>query len=210
MIKVALIHGQLETIHAFLDGNGRIGRPLIAALVEHFGLLPEPLMYLSGYLKHTRSSIADDYRHSFRGGRGIVDKFLSGRRCHCYWRRGKNIIEVASLVTTDRRRLLQAAKAGPAGGRLFEMRPMMPLLTIERVRQQLNTSFPSATAAVKTLEDLGIVAERAGQNKNRSYSYQVHVNLLTRGFAKYPWPEEKHSNMCCCSLCPRRRHTEVG
>jgi Fic family protein len=55
MIKVAIIHAQFETIHPFLDGNGRIGRLLIAALFEHWGLLSEPLMYLSGYLKQHQS-----------------------------------------------------------------------------------------------------------------------------------------------------------
>ena len=92
----------------------------------------------------------------------------------------KNIIEVASLVAIDRRRLLQSAMAGPASYRLFEMLPMMPRFTIERVRQQLGTSFPTATAAVKALEELGIVAEMTGQKKNRSYSYQVYVELLSR------------------------------
>ena len=51
LVKTALVHVQFETIHPFLDGNGRMGRLLIAALLEHWGLLPEPLMYLSGYLK---------------------------------------------------------------------------------------------------------------------------------------------------------------
>lgn len=92
----------------------------------------------------------------------------------------KNIMEVARLVTGDRRRLLQSSKAGPASYRLFEMLPMMPRFTIERVRQQLDTSFPTATAAVKVLEDLGIVTEMTGQKKNRSYSYQAYIELLSR------------------------------
>lgn len=87
---------------------------------------------------------------------------------------------MASLVATDRRRLLHAAKAGPASYRLFEMLPMMPRFTIEGVRQQLDTNFPTATAAVKVLEALGIVTEMTGQKKNRSYSYQVYVELLSR------------------------------
>jgi hypothetical protein len=92
----------------------------------------------------------------------------------------QHIIEVATLVATDRRRVLQSAKAGPASYRLFEKLPMMPRFTIERVRKQLDTSFPTATAAVKVLEDLGIVAEMTGQKKNRSYSYQAYVELLSR------------------------------
>lgn len=92
----------------------------------------------------------------------------------------KNIIEIACLVAADRRRLLQSATVGPASYRLFELLPMMPRFTIERVRQQLNTSFPTAAAAVKVLENLGIIREVTGQKKNRSYSYPTYIDLLSR------------------------------
>jgi len=166
MVRVALIHAHFETIHPFLDGNGRIGRLLIAALFEHWGLLAEPLMYLSGYLKQHQ---AEYYRRlsaiRTEGDWGTwVTFFLEGVAVAAADAE-RNIIEVASLVAADRKRLLQSPKAGPASYRLFEMLPMMPRFTIERVRQQLDTSFPTATAAVKVLEDLGIVAEMTGQKK---------------------------------------------
>ena len=181
MVRVALIHAQFETIHPFLDGNGRIGRLLIAALFEHWELLAEPLMYLSGYLKLHQ---AEYYRRlsAIRNEgdwEAWVTFFLEGVAMAA-GDAERNIIEVASLVAADRKRLLQSPKAGPASYRLFEMLPMMPRFTIERVRQQLYTSFPTATAAVKVLEDLGIVAEMTGQKKNRSYSYQAYVELLSR------------------------------
>lgn len=181
MVKVALIHAQFETIHPFLDGNGRIGRLLIAALFEHWGLLSEPLMYLSGYLKQHQSEYYRRLSAIRTDGdwESWVTFFLEGVATAA-GDAEKNIIEVASLVTADRRRLLQSPKAGPASYRLFEMLPMMPRFTIERVRQQLDTSFPTATAAVKVLEDLGIVTEMTGQKKNRSYSYQAYVELLSR------------------------------
>ena len=80
LVKIALVHAQFETIHPFLDGNGRIGRLLIAALLEHWGLLPEPLMYLSGYLKQYQQ---DYYRHlssirSHGDWEGWVACFLDG------------------------------------------------------------------------------------------------------------------------------------
>ena len=181
MVKVALIHAQFETIHPFLDGNGRIGRLLIAALFEHWGLLSEPLLYLSGYLKQHQSEY---YRRlsairSDGDWESWVSFFLEGvTTAACEAER--NIIDVASLVATDRWRLLESPRATPASYRLFEMLPMMPRFTIERVRQQLDTSFPTATAAVKTLEDLGIVTEMTGQKKYRSYSYQSYVELLSR------------------------------
>ena len=181
MIKAALIHAQFETIHPFLDGNGRIGRLLIAALFEHWGLLSEPLMYLSGYLKRHQAEYYQRLSAIRTEGdwESWVRFFLEGVGTAAADAE-KNIIEVASLVATDRKRLLQSAKAGPASYRLFELLPMMPRFTIEHVRQQLGTSFPTATAAVKVLEDLSIVTEITGQKKNRSYSYQADVELLSR------------------------------
>jgi Fic family protein len=180
MVKVALIHAQFETIHPFLDGNGRIGRLLIAALLEHWGLLAEPLMYLSGYLKRHQAEYYRRLSNIRTEGdwESWVTFFLEGV-CVAAADAEHSIIEVASLVAADRKRLLQSPKAGPASYRLFEMLPMMPRFTIERVRQQLDTSFPTATAAVKVLEDLGIVSEMTGQKKNRSYSYQAYIELLS-------------------------------
>jgi len=181
LVRVALIHAQFETIHPFLDGNGRIGRLLIAALFEHWGLLAEPLMYLSGYLKQHQAEYYRRLSNIRTEGdwEPWVSFFLEGVATAA-GDAEKSIIEVASLVAAHRKRLLQSPKAGPASYRLFEMLPMMPRFTIERVRQQLGTSFPTATAAVNTLEDLGIVTELTGLKKNRSYSYQAYVELLSR------------------------------
>jgi DNA-binding MarR family transcriptional regulator len=88
-------------------------------------------------------------------------------------------VALASLINTDRRRLLQTPKITPASLRLFELLPLMPIFSIDQVCERLNTTFPTATAAVKTLESLGIVAEQTGQKKNRHYSYQAYVQLLS-------------------------------
>jgi Fic family protein len=138
-------------------------------------------MYLSGYLKQHQ---AEYYRRlsnirSEGDWEAWVTFFLEGVSVAAADAE-HSIIEVASLIAADRKRLLQSPKAGPASYRLFEMLPMMPRFTIERVRQQLDTSFPTATAAVKVLEDLGIVTEMTGQKKNRSYSYQAYVELLSK------------------------------
>jgi Fic family protein len=180
LLRIALVHAQFETIHPFLDGNGRIGRLLIAALMEHWQLLPEPLVYLSGYLKKHQ---AEYYRRlsSIRtegDWEGWVSFFLEGVAV-ATTEAEHSIVAIASLVAGDRRRLLADPKGTPASYRLFEMLPMMPRFTIERVRQALNTSFPTATAAVKVLEGLGIVAELTGQKKNRCYSYQAYIDQLT-------------------------------
>ena len=181
LARVALIHAQFETIHPFLDGNGRIGRLLIAALMEHWGLLREPLMYLSGYLKQHQ---AEYYRRlsairSDGDWEGWVSFFLEGVAAASADAE-RSIIDVASLITADRKRLLGSPKAGPISYRLFELLPMMPRFSVEHVRQRLDTTFPTASAAVKLLEDLGILAELTGQKKNRVYSYQAYVGLLSR------------------------------
>ena len=180
LVRIALVHVQFETIHPFLDGNGRIGRLLIAALLESWGLLPQPLMYLSGYLKQHQ---AEYYRRLARvrpagDWEGWLAFFLEGVT-EAAQQAERGVVALASLVTADRRRLLESPKAGPASYRLFEMLPLMPRFTIERVRQQLQTSFPTATAAVKVLEELGIVAEITGQKTNRNFSYQRYIALLT-------------------------------
>ncbi len=180
LVKIALVHVQFETIHPFLDGNGRIGRLLIAALLEHFALLPEPLMYLSGYLKQYQAEYYRRLSNVRTEGdwEGWVAFFLEGVTVAAS-EAERGIVAIASLVSADRRRLLDSPKAGPASYRLFEMLPMMPRFTIEQVRKKLATSFPTANAAVKVLVGLGIAVELTGQKQNRSYSYQPYIDLMT-------------------------------
>lgn len=179
LVKVALVHAQFETIHPFLDGNGRIGRLLIAALLEHWQLLPEPLMVVSAYLKQHQQTYYQRLSAIRTDGdwEGWLTFFLEGVT-HAAQQAEASIVATASLISADRRRLLESPKVGAASYRLFEMLPMMPRFTIERVRQALGTTFPTANAAVKTLEALGIVVELTGQKKNRFYSYQAYVTLL--------------------------------
>jgi Fic family protein len=181
LVRVALVHAQFETIHPFLDGNGRIGRLLIAALLEQWGLLPEPLMYLSGTLKkHQR-----EYYRLLSAVRDAGDWeawiafFLEAVEAAAT-EAERAIFAIASLVAADRRRLLEAPRVGAVVLRLFELLPVMPRFTIEQVRQKLESTFPTATAAVKLLEELGIVSELTGQKKNRSFSYRAYVELLGR------------------------------
>ena len=181
LVNIALIHAQFETIHPFLDGNGRMGRLLIAALLEHWGLLSEPLLYLSGYLKQHQLQY---YRllSNIRGEgnwEAWISFFLEGV-CSAADEAERSIVEIASLVAGHRRRLLESPKAGPAAYRLFELLPTMPRFTVERARQKLGTTFPTANAAIRTLTELGIVAEMTGQKKNRSFAYQSYIALLVK------------------------------
>ncbi|MDR0274643.1 MAG: Fic family protein [Burkholderiaceae bacterium] len=179
LIKIALVHAQFETIHPFLDGNGRIGRLLIAVLLEHWSLLTEPLMYLSGYLKQYQ---AEYYRRlsairTEGDWESWIAFFLEGVAVAAA-QAEQSVIAIASLIAADRRKLLQSPKASPASYRLFELLPMMPRFTVDHARRQLRTSFPTANAAVRMLQQLGVVAEVTGQKKNRSYSYPAYVALL--------------------------------
>ena len=181
LVNIALVHAQFETIHPFLDGNGRIGRLLIAALLQAWGLLQEPLMYLSGYLKQHQGEY---YRRlsairSHGDWEAWVQFFLEGVASAASQAEG-NIIQTASLIAADRKHLLQQPKASPLSYRLFELLPMMPRFTAEHVRQQLQTTFPTASDAIRSLQDAGIVTELTGQKKNRIYSYQAYVELLSR------------------------------
>lgn len=183
LVKTALVHAQFETIHPFLDGNGRLGRLLIGALLEQWGLLPEPLLYLSGYLKKHQA----EYYRSLSAIRTDGDWeawiafFLDGVAAAAAEAEAeRSIIAVASLVTADRRRLLESPRASPASYRLFELLPLMPRFTVEQARQKLETSFPTANAAVSLLQALGVLSETTGQKTNRIYSYQAYVALLTR------------------------------
>lgn len=181
LVRIGLVHAQFETIHPFLDGNGRLGRLLIGALLEHWQLLPEPLLYPSGYLKQHQ---AEYYRRltAIReegDWEGWLAFFLEAiaRAAEASER---NIIALATLINADRRKLVDSPRATPASHRLFELLPVMPRFNVEQARQRLDTTFPTANAAVKLLEALGILDERTGQRANRVYSYQAYVELLTR------------------------------
>jgi Fic family protein len=136
-------------------------------------------MYLSGCLKRQQM----EYYRRLANVRiegdweGWVSFFLEGV-AEAASEAERSVIDIASLVATDRRRLLAETKANPASYRLFELLPMMLRFTIERVRRELDTSFPTATAAVKQLEALGIIVEQTGLKKNRSYGYRSYIALL--------------------------------
>ena len=118
LVRVALIHAQFETIHPFLDGNGRIGRLLIATLMEHWRLLEAPLMYLSGYLKQHQAEY-DRRLSAIRSDgdwEGWVSFFLEGVAAASAEAERSiievaSLIKVASLITADRKRRRQAARS---------------------------------------------------------------------------------------------------
>lgn len=181
LVRIACVHAQFETIHPFLDGNGRLGRLLIAALLEQWALLPEPLLYPSGYLKRHQAEYVRRLTAVRTEGdwEGWVAFFLEAIASSAA-EAEQGVIAVASLVVADRRRLLDARGATPASYRLFELLPTMPRFTVEQARRKLETTFPTANAAVAVLEALGIVAETTGQKTGRMYRYEAYTELLMR------------------------------
>ncbi|MFM1908617.1 MAG: hypothetical protein RLZZ591_2294, partial [Pseudomonadota bacterium] len=181
LVRVALVHAQFETIHPYLDGNGRIGRLLIAALLEHWQLLPEPLMYLSSYLKQHQSEYYRRLSAIRTDGdwEGWVQFFLEAVR-NAAVQSERAVVALARLVANDRRRLLAHPKANAVSYRLFELLPTMPRLSVDRACEAVQTTFPTANAAIKLLEELGILIELTGQKKNRTFSYAAYIDLLSR------------------------------
>ena len=180
LVRVALVHAQFETIHPFLDGNGRIGRLLIAALLEHWQLLPEPLMYLSGYLKQHQ---AEYYRRlsairTDGDWEGWIGFFLEAVQ-NAAAKSERDVVALANLVANDRRRLLTNAKTNTMSYRLFELLPTMPRLSVDRACAVLQTTFPTASMAIKLLVELGILVEVTGQKKGRTFSYAAYIQLLS-------------------------------
>jgi len=181
LVRVALVHAQFETIHPYLDGNGRIGRLLIAALLEHWQLLPEPLMYLSGYLKLHQSEYYRRLSAIRTDGdwEGWIKFFLEAVQ-NAAAKSERDVVALANLVGNDRRRLLANAKSNAVSLRLFELLPTMPRLSVDRVCSVLQTTFPTANMAIKLMEELGILTEVTGQKKNRTFSYAEYIKLLSQ------------------------------
>ena len=154
---------------------------LIAALLEHWQLLPEPLMYLSGYLKQHQ---AEYYRRlsairTDGDWEGWIRFFLEAVQ-FAGAQAEQAVVSLASLVANDRRRLLAHPRASTTALRLFELLPTMPRFTVDRVCQVLHTTFPTASAAIHLLQELGLVKELTGQKKNRTFSYAAYIDLLSR------------------------------
>ena len=179
LVKVALAHAQFETIHPFLDGNGRIGRLLIALMLEKYRLINSPVLYVSSFLKRHQ---AEYYRRlgnvrTEGDWEGWIVFFLE-----CVTAAAAeselNIIDIQTMINTDRARLLASTNISQATYRLFELLPEMPRFSVEAARKALETTFPTANAAVANLVRVGIVTELTGRSKNRGFSYEAYVQRL--------------------------------
>ncbi|MBD9645952.1 Fic family protein [Pantoea sp. PNT02] len=179
LVRIALVHAQFETIHPFLDGNGRIGRLLIAMLLEEWKLLREPLLYVSGFLKRHQKH----YYHCLTEIRSNgnweqwVEFFLEAVHLSAE-EAEQSIIKLATLISDDRKKALALPTTSMHTMRLFEFLPTMPKLTVDRAMEVLDVTYPTANAAVKGLVEAGILVETTGRSRGRSYAYERYVAIL--------------------------------
>lgn len=180
LVRAGLAHVQFETIHPFLDGNGRIGRLLVALLVEHWGLLSSPLLYLSLAFKRRQ----EEYYRRLSGVRTDGDwEGWTAYFLECVREAADDGVATAqrlfALLSNDRRRLLNAPGATVPAIRLFNALPGQPIVTLAGAMQALKTSKPTASKAITALQDARILRETTGKQRDRVYAYHGYLRLLT-------------------------------
>lgn len=181
LVKIALAHVQFETIHPFLDGNGRVGRLLITFLLTERGVLHKPVLYLSHYFRQHRQAY---YEHlQAVRERGDWEAWLA------FFLQG--VIEVAGEATEtarriqlmrERHRLAITDRLGRAAGnghRVLESLFDRPIVTVADVRETTGTTYAAANNMVARLVELGILVEMTGYARNRRFRYEPYVRLFT-------------------------------
>ncbi len=182
IIKAALLHVQFETIHPFLDGNGRMGRLLIAFVLHHDQVLSQPLLYLSLYFKQHR---AEYYRlldlvRTEGDWEAWVDFFLNGVE-----HTAANAVETAKrlvgLIQKDEDRLRSLGRIAATSSRAFHVLRERPLITLKEVCGRSGLTFPAAAKGIRALEKEGIVREITGRRRNRVFAYHRYLKILSEG-----------------------------
>jgi len=182
LLKAALAHVQFETIHPFLDGNGRVGRLLIPMLLCIESVLREPLLYLSLYFKQNRSryyQMLDRVRSEGEWEEWVMF-FATG------------VEETANAAVSTAHRLREisevdrarVAKAGRIAGSALQVHHALlsrPINTIGRLAGETNLSLPTVTSAIAALTDLGLVREITGRKRGRVFSYGPYLDVLQQG-----------------------------
>ena len=176
IVECAVIHAQFETIHPFLDGNGRLGRLLIALLLHERQILSQPLLYLSLYLKGNRLEYYDRLTAVRRNGdwEGWTNFFLKGVE-----QTGLEAVETGRKVIEFRDHALRTASAlGQNELRLVEFLFGHPLTDIQTAQKKLDVSFNTAAAAIGRLERADLVRETTGRLRNRVYRFSAYLDLF--------------------------------
>ena len=180
LVKIGLAHAQFETIHPFLDGNGRLGRLLVTFLLCERRVLEKPVLYLSHYFKAHRQEYYDRLQavRDLGDWEGWLDFFLKG------------IVEVSAqaadtarriLVLREEHRSLIAERLGRAAGnghRVLQYLYARPIVSTKQVQDLLGATFPGANQIVHRLVDIGVLVEITGQARHRRFRYEPYVRLF--------------------------------
>lgn len=182
LVKAGLAHVQFETIHPFLDGNGRIGRLLIALLLEHWSIMTTPLLYLSIAFKRHQQ----EYYNRLSAVRTDGDwEGWTSFYLECVREAAENGIDVAqrlfTLLGKDRNRVTSHERTTVAAIRLMDMLPEHPIVTASRASGMLQVTDPAARKAIDVLADIGILRETTGKQRDRVFAYHKYLQILTGG-----------------------------
>jgi Fic family protein len=175
LIAVGLAHAQFETIHPFLDGNGRVGRLLIALMFCERKILERPILYLSVYLKQHRSEYYERLGAIRSEGDwlGWLTFFLRGVR-----EVAQSAIDTAQKIIELRESLRTKPKQSSAR-RLVDLLFEHPVTQTKQVSELLDVSFPTANSALDELVQLGVLRETTGQQRYRRFRFDPYLNLFS-------------------------------
>lgn len=182
LIKAGLAHVQFETIHPFLDGNGRLGRLLIPLMLCEAGALRELVLYLSLFFKSRR---ADYYRllqevREAGAWEAWMEFFLTGV-AETATQAADTAVELLALFERDRSEIARLGRPAASVLRVHEFLQRRPLVTPQATAAALGLSIPTIGKSLRLLEDLGIVREATGKRRNRVYAYTEYLDRLDRG-----------------------------
>ncbi len=182
LIRAGLTHVQFETIHPFLDGNGRAGRLLITFLLCQAGVLHEPLLYLSLYLKQNRATyyaLLDQVRRE-GDWEAWLAFFLEGVR-----ETAEGAVSTAQqlgvMFLADRSQIEPAGRRAGSALRVHEALKTRPIVSLSAVCDATGLSFPAASSGMDLLESLGIARELTGKRRNRLFVYDRYLDILNEG-----------------------------
>ncbi|MCL2660959.1 MAG: Fic family protein [Acidobacteriaceae bacterium] len=182
MVQLGLIHVQFETIHPFLDGNGRLGRLLITLLLCSRGVLREPLLYLSLYFKTHRATYYDLLQRVRTEGvwEEWLAFFLEGAETMAK-QAADTAVELIRLFDADRKRIQGIGRASLSALRVHEYMQKKPLFEIRTAARALDLSVNTVGSALMRLEKLGITREITGRERDRLYVYAQYLKIVSRG-----------------------------
>jgi Fic family protein len=178
LIVCALAHAQFETIHPFLDGNGRVGRLLITFLLCHAKVLRRPVLYLSHYLKQHRGTYYDRlmavrYEGDWEGWLGF---FLTGVATVA--REAEQTARQIVELREELRRDAQAADVSVNTLKLMDYLFEQPVINVKAAQEWLGVSFPAAGRIVNDLQDTGVLTEITGGRRNRMFRFVPYLDLF--------------------------------